>query len=333
MIDLSAEIFELDIFTDDQLLTNREAELSKYVEEAFEKDSASSICEYTHHLNIPENDVIFNRPHQSRKPSPVEERLYEHLTESFFEAMERKTSSGSFGFQVETDRDHITVPKSKHEVVVRRSKRVRLTGKTRYLADMKMLMETSISKGDFNFTNDTMAKEFRIAAEFDSICSQRFSAHSPLTDYRNPIVKVNGKNGVVVNATLFHSASEAQLREMDTGDLVDRPNDVAMRIISSHRDVTIGEFHFGPLGKKTSVSTGSSELYCTVSNGTFDVTINDQQKTVKKHDFFRIPSFNDYSIHHVLKGHNGIIQFQQVEQKKVPKKSISKTTFDQLATH
>ena len=124
---------------------------------------------------------------------------------------------------------------------LRRSPRVRLDRKLRSKMEVKILMETSINAGNFDFITPKIQKELQLAANLKTTELEKFSEKSSC--YRNSLVKVRTKDLNEESQILFYTPAENWSK-------IDDDRKIKMQIQSVFDKMTTIKFLFPPLTGK-----------------------------------------------------------------------------------
>ena len=121
---------------------------------------------------------------------------------------------------------------------LRRSPRIRLDRKLRSKMEVKILMETSINAGNFDFITPKIQKELQLAANLNTTKLEKFSEKS--SGHRNSLVKVRTKDLNVESQILFYTPAEKW-------STIDHDQKIKMQIQSVFDKMTTIKFIFPPL--------------------------------------------------------------------------------------
>ena len=170
------------------------------------------------------------------------------LGENFEVFDEQEQQDPSFGVNVKFKAEKL-----------RRSPRVRLDRKLRSKMEVKILMETSINAGNFDFITPKMQKELQLAANLNTTKLEKLSEKSSC--YRNSLVKVRTTDLNEESRILFHTPAESWSK-------IDDDQKIKMQIQSIFDKMTTIKFLFPPLtGKCFEPTKNFYQLLVSVESG------------------------------------------------------------------
>lgn len=152
------------------------------------------------------------------------------LGENFEVFDEQEQQDPSFGVNIKFKSENL-----------RRSPRIRLDRKLRSKMEVKILMETSINAGNFDFITPEIQKELQLAATLNTTKLEKFSEKS--SGYRNSLVKVRAKDLNAESRILFNTPAENWSK-------IDDDQEIKMQIQSVFEKMTTIKFLFPPMANK-----------------------------------------------------------------------------------
>ena len=106
--------------------------------------------------------------------------------------------------------------------------------------EVKILMESSIKAGNFNFVTPEIQKELQLAADFKQLTLEKLSENS--SPYRNSLIKIKSSLNEDKHLKLLQTADE-NLTTIDGSD-------VKIQVQAAFEKMTTIKFFFPPMSSK-----------------------------------------------------------------------------------